>query len=52
MIKFTLTALSVEEECDDLSGNAKGACRKEAKARYVAARANAKVAAKAGYVQP
>ncbi len=52
MIKLTLTALSVEEECDALSGNAKGVCRKEAKARYVAARANEKVAAIARYVQP
>ena len=52
MIKFTLTALSVEEECDDLSGNANGVCRKESKDGYVAARANAKVAANARYVQP
>jgi hypothetical protein len=36
-----------KEKCDDLSGNAKGVCRKEAKVGYVAAKANAKVAANA-----
>lgn len=32
-----------KEKCDDLSGNAKDVCRKDAKAAYVAAKGEAKV---------
>ncbi len=35
-----------------MTGNAEDECRREAKAGYVAAKANAKVAANARYVQP
>jgi hypothetical protein len=35
-----------KEKCDDLSGNAKDVCRKEAKAAFVTAKANAKVTEK------
>jgi hypothetical protein len=34
-----------EGECDDMSGSAKTSCKKDAKAAFKAAKANAKVAA-------
>jgi len=37
-----------KEKCDDLSGNAKDACVKDAKARYVSAKADAKADSLAG----
>jgi len=40
-----------KEKCDDQTGNAKDVCRKEAKAHFVAAKADAKVAKEAADVK-
>ncbi len=44
LAKADLTYQVAKEKCDDLAGNAKGACVKDAKAAFAKVRASAKVA--------